>query len=230
MANQWLRLWNDMPNDPKWRTISRVSGRPIPEVISVYLHLLVCASNAMKRGVTQGWSSEDVATALDMETASVELILSAMQGRVMEGDKLTGWEKRQPKREDSSSERVREFRKRNVTQCNAPDKDKDKKEEPPLPPKGLNRASALEQRFSEFWSAYPKKKSRGDAVKAWNKIKPDEQLHDRILRAIERAKTSADWTKDNGQFIPYPASWLNAQGWEDEIGNVVQFGYGAGGI
>ncbi|EOP2197647.1 hypothetical protein QSF09_003200, partial [Escherichia coli] len=26
MANAWLRLWHDMPNDPKWRTISRVSG------------------------------------------------------------------------------------------------------------------------------------------------------------------------------------------------------------
>ncbi|ENW8560590.1 hypothetical protein ACR6SH_005434, partial [Escherichia coli] len=25
MANAWLRLWHDMPNDPKWRTIARVS-------------------------------------------------------------------------------------------------------------------------------------------------------------------------------------------------------------
>ncbi|ENU2244993.1 hypothetical protein ACWNUG_005487, partial [Escherichia coli] len=23
MANAWLRLWHDMPNDPKWRTIAR---------------------------------------------------------------------------------------------------------------------------------------------------------------------------------------------------------------
>ena len=26
MANAWLRLWHDMPNDPKWRTIARVTG------------------------------------------------------------------------------------------------------------------------------------------------------------------------------------------------------------
>ncbi|EEY1988416.1 phage replisome organizer, partial [Escherichia coli] len=40
MANAWLRLWHDMPNDPKWRTIARVSGQPIATVMAVYIHLL----------------------------------------------------------------------------------------------------------------------------------------------------------------------------------------------
>ena len=69
--------------------------------------------------------------------------------------------------------------------------------------------------FELFWGIYPKKRSKGQVEKAWAKIKPDEQLQDRILNALERAKTSADWQKDGGQFIPYPASWLNAKGWED---------------
>lgn len=43
MANAWLRLWHDMPNDPKWRTIARVSGQPIATVMAVYIHLLVDA-------------------------------------------------------------------------------------------------------------------------------------------------------------------------------------------
>lgn len=71
--------------------------------------------------------------------------------------------------------------------------------------------------FERFWLAHPKKRSKGDALKAWNKLQPDEQLQDRIMRALERAKTSAEWLKDGGQFIPYPATWLNAQGWEDEL-------------
>jgi hypothetical protein len=74
----------------------------------------------------------------------------------------------------------------------------------------------LNKRFEEFWKAYPKKKSKGQAEKAWAKIKPTEQLHNEILESLERAKKSADWTKDGGQFIPYPATWLNAKGWEDE--------------
>jgi hypothetical protein len=30
------------------------------------------------------------------------------------------------------------------------------------------------------------------------------------------ATRSEDWTKEGGQYIPYPATWLNAKGWEDE--------------
>ena len=72
--------------------------------------------------------------------------------------------------------------------------------------------------FARFWSIYPKKKSKGQAEKAWKKINPDEQLVELIGSKIEQAKTSDDWLKDNGRFIPYPATWLNAKGWEDELG------------
>ena len=37
-----------------------------------------------------------------------------------------------------------------------------------------------------------------------------------FLKAISAAKTSQDWQKDEGQYIPYPGTWLNARGWEDE--------------
>lgn len=70
--------------------------------------------------------------------------------------------------------------------------------------------------FAQFWCAYPKKKSKGQAEKAWAKLKPSEQLTDLILKAVERATNSVDWKKQDGQFIPYPASWLNARAWEDE--------------
>jgi uncharacterized protein YdaU (DUF1376 family) len=70
--------------------------------------------------------------------------------------------------------------------------------------------------FDLFWKAYPKKKSKGQAEKAWSKINPSKQLLATMIAKIEQAMTSEDWLKDNGQFIPYPASWLNAKGWEDE--------------
>jgi hypothetical protein len=37
-----------------------------------------------------------------------------------------------------------------------------------------------------------------------------------MVSKIERAKTSDDWLKEGGKYIPYPASWLSARGWEDE--------------
>lgn len=138
MSNQWLRLWHDMPNDPKWRTISRLSKQPISCVISVYIHLLVCASNATERGRTQDCSHEDIATALDMEIENVTAIITAMEGRVVENFHLSGWESRQPKREDNSASRAKEWREkqkeeRNRTQPNATEPkirgDKDTEEE-----------------------------------------------------------------------------------------------------
>ena len=42
----------------------------------------------------------------------------------------------------------------------------------------------VDKAFTEFWLAYPRKKAKGAAEKAWAKIRPDEQLHNRILDAI----------------------------------------------
>lgn len=73
----------------------------------------------------------------------------------------------------------------------------------------------LAQGFAQFWDAYPKKRSKGDAEKAWKSLSPGEPLIASILQAIDGAKTSEQWRRDDGQFIPYPASWLRAKGWED---------------
>ena len=73
-----------------------------------------------------------------------------------------------------------------------------------------------EETFKEFWSAYPKKRSKNNALNAWLKLKPDTDLFGRIMDSIAVFKNSHDWSKNNGQYIPYPATWLNAGGWEDE--------------
>lgn len=73
------------------------------------------------------------------------------------------------------------------------------------------------QGFEEFWKAFPKKASKGAALKAWNKLRPGKELREKIMAAIERAKKSEQWNRENGRFIPYPATWLHAQGWEDEL-------------
>lgn len=70
--------------------------------------------------------------------------------------------------------------------------------------------------FARFWSAYPKRKNKGDALKAWKAIKPSDGLVETMLAAIGLARLTEQWRKEGGQFIPYPASWLRARGWEDE--------------
>jgi uncharacterized protein YdaU (DUF1376 family) len=74
--------------------------------------------------------------------------------------------------------------------------------------------------FAIFWQAYPRKAAKGDAEKAWRKLAPSPELQARILAAIQQQRTSTDWLRDGGQYIPYPASWLNAQRWTDEAVDV----------
>jgi hypothetical protein len=71
--------------------------------------------------------------------------------------------------------------------------------------------------FDQFWAAYPRRVGKVDAQKAWTKIKPDAVLLALILNAIEKQKEGADWRKEDGQFIPHPATWLRAGRWLDEV-------------
>jgi len=71
--------------------------------------------------------------------------------------------------------------------------------------------------FEKFWKSYPKKIGKGAARTAWDKLKVTDDLTDRIITAVEQQKKSQQWTKENGQFIPHPATWLNQSRWEDEV-------------
>ena len=75
--------------------------------------------------------------------------------------------------------------------------------------------------FNVFWEEYPKKRSKGDAEKAFKAIKPSKELVMKMVDTIRLLKKTNDWKKEQGKFIPYPATWLRAKGWEDEVKGVV---------
>ena len=72
-----------------------------------------------------------------------------------------------------------------------------------------------QERFERFYAAYPRKRSRIAAEKAFAKLNPDGALLAELLAGIERAKTTEQWRDPTK--IPHPASWLNAGAWEDDI-------------
>ena len=87
----------------------------------------------------------------------------------------------------------------------------------PNPNPNPNAAKAVSARFEIFWKAYPKHINRKAAEKAFEKLKPDDDLLQTMLDAIEKQKQTSQWQESGGQFIPYPASWLNGRRWEDEV-------------
>lgn len=80
----------------------------------------------------------------------------------------------------------------------------------------------LPERFEAFWKFYrsipgeggqPRNEKRAEAVRAWDKLRPDDKLVDRIGRALQRQLRTADWRKGVG--IPMAATYLNQRRWED---------------
>lgn len=80
----------------------------------------------------------------------------------------------------------------------------------------ITRSASAPLDFERFWKAYPLKKAKTAAIKAWKKINPDKQLAEIIIAAVEKQKRWEDWIRDNGQYIPHPSTWLNQGRWEDE--------------
>lgn len=70
--------------------------------------------------------------------------------------------------------------------------------------------------FYKFYSEYPNKKAKLNAEKAFSKLGMTDELFVAIMESLKRQKVSDSWTKNNGQFIPLPATWLNGRRWEDE--------------
>jgi hypothetical protein len=76
-----------------------------------------------------------------------------------------------------------------------------------------------DEAFDRFWSSYPRRTAKHNAIKAWKRLVLGNGLLDKILSAIETHKQSKQWL--NG-IIPHPATWLNQHRWEDEISEGIQ--------
>lgn len=66
--------------------------------------------------------------------------------------------------------------------------------------------------FSRFWAAYPRRVAKGEARKAWTKLKPDAALLETMLKALEWQRK--EW--DDPRYIPHPATWIRAERYADE--------------
>ena len=69
--------------------------------------------------------------------------------------------------------------------------------------------------FEEFWSLYPRKVAKADARKAWLKLTEQQQLD--ACKAISNHIEYWKVKQTDLEYIPYPASWVRAERWEDEL-------------
>ena len=71
--------------------------------------------------------------------------------------------------------------------------------------------------FDSFWESYPRKVGKMSAARSWTNLHVTRELQSKIMIALEDHKKSKQWQKDDGQFIPHPATWLNQERWTDDL-------------
>ena len=226
---QWLRWYHGTVADPKFRLIASKSGARVCEVVAIWAAVLENASESTERGTLEGWNDEVVAIALDLELEQVSRILDVMRscGMLDEAGNVTAWGKRQPRREDSSAERMRRHRQQKsqahhvtqsdaavpngdapVTPCDARGEEiRAENISPPNPPGGGDR-------FADFWEAYPRKVGKKPAEDKWKRKRLDA-MADRIIADVrERAAKDRRWREG---YILNPAAYLTQERWNDAI-------------
>lgn len=124
----WWRSWHGAPTDHKWPVIAARSGVKVGVVSAIAWALLDYASQHKDRGSIEGFDTEEYAIYSGFSEEEIKAVMQAMSDKkiIVDGH-FTNWEKRQPKREDDSRDRVRKFRevKRNVTHGNAPEEEEE---------------------------------------------------------------------------------------------------------
>ena len=240
----WLKLDINILDDAKIKIIrSHPDGN---SVFVLWIGLLCLAMKSQRPGIIEiseglPYSIDDLGNMFSVEKKTVEMAVALfckyrMVDVFEDGSlEITNFLKHQKldvieRQRELSKERVKKHRDK-LRICNAlptrdsvtvtitdkdldKDLDKDKDKTPPTPRK--RRVPCANVFFDKFWTAYPKKKAKPDAISAFAKINPDETLLYAILEAIDKAKQSDDWQRDEGRYVPYPATWLNGQRWTDE--------------
>lgn len=228
---RWLRLYGSMVDDPKVGGLTDSQHR-----LWVDSLCLACAAGADGDTIIKpkdfSWRVRRPINQSDIETLVAEGLLSISEsGTVV----VNNWRERQFL-SDSSAERVRRHRERksqaatsgpsnvtvtggNVTETletrvTPPDTDTDTEKKQTQKKKSPKMVDG--SLFTEFWGQYPRKQAKQDAAKAWFKIAPGPDLFTEIMEGLSAARGSEQWKKDDGRFIPLPATWLNGARWEDE--------------
>lgn len=232
----WLKLKDDFFRQKEIKQLRKVAGGDV--FIIIYLKMLLRSlkddGKLYYEGVDTDFVSE-LALDIDEDVENVKITVTFLMSKgilvqcsedeysLLTAKDMTG-------SEGWSTERMRRLRRKaslSVT-CDAPvtlsdahvtacdEEKRDKRKE--IRDNTISRKSAeseIPSGFTEFYSLYPRKVSKAMAIKAWEKLNPDDSLLDTILADVRR-RVNGEWAGKELQYVPHPSTYLNQRRWEDE--------------
>lgn len=200
---KWFKLYTDLAQHPRLRILAF-------EDRWHYVSLMCAKADG----------TLDEAPALRDKMLSVHLGLSAVEmdavkDRLMDVELITedwdiiNWDDKQSA-DATGAARKRRQRARAKLPKEENRETRIKNKEQSVTVTGQSRDShGTDNRFTEFYDAYPKKVGRGAAEKAYKKI--NESDHALVMQDLRRRS----WPEDR-KFIPNPSTYINQTRWLDE--------------
>lgn len=220
----WIKSFQELGSHPKTKKLARLLGVSLPTAIG-HLHLLWWwALSYAKDGDLSRYDIEDISEAMQWDEDIFRLIDSLVVAGFLDKDDsgnlyIHDWddyggkleEQREKDRQRKAEARKSEGSPKDVQRKSDVDKirkDKIRKDK-------NNIYDHSEELFERFWSSYPRKVNKKEALKAWNSLKPSEDLTEEIIAGVTYWKGSKQWSKDNGQFIPHASTFLRGERWKE---------------
>lgn len=223
MAGDWIKMRTDLAQDPAVIGIAALTKLDEDTVVGKLHRLWSWASHQSANGqlrVSSAWIDRQLGVS-GFAKAMVENGWLEVQDGMVVFPKFDRHMSQSAKRRAlnatyQANARSAKRQQPVLTNC-SPEKRREENKNPPTPQGVSKRSTVDSEDFQRFWSAYPRKIAKENARKAWHKLKPGPELLAVMLQAIERQKQSEQWRRDEGQFIPHPATWLNGRRWEDQL-------------
>lgn len=192
----WVRIPTAMDSLSRQRLVQTAEGR---QAYCVYVHLVSVAAKDPPRGVLADERGPFTYEDLALKTALPEKVIR--DAVVMLSDPSVAW-----------VEAVGDWESNGVE---IPDQAVHSNSD-----SGSISASPAKRKtaehFDAFWRVYPKKAGKPNARKKWKDQQLDD-IADQVMAGLERCKGSKQWQREGGQYIPHPTTWLNREGWHDEL-------------
>lgn len=77
----------------------------------------------------------------------------------------------------------------------------------------MSKENSMFEDFWKVWPSNPRKGAKSKCKQVWIKSYCDTQA-DQIIKHVQWLKTTEQWLKSNGAFIPAPLVYLNQQRWD----------------
>ena len=220
----WIKIEENLPDKPE---VCQMAARLSLDVDTVTGKLIRVWAWASRNCHASGVTSVTVMSHLDRVTgvmgfmdALIETGWCKVEGEDLHFTNFDRHNSQTAKDRALAARRKAESRRENVAEMSRSKPDKSVTREEKIisevatvatPPTPKGTASDLEASFDTFWKAWPKKRGKDAAFRAWPKAAP---FLTEILAALEWQRESDQWSQI--QFIPDPATYLHGKLWRDD--------------